>query len=257
MGPALRSRGGAFAVDLSAVEADMPDRTDGDRSDALEAAGAPIGGDDMLIAAHALASGRTMVTADADEFGRVEGLAVESWLDEDRCPAMAWRLVNLLEAGEVDGMYLAPPTRTSAVRMHGRVRRVLDAVFGAEAPPAVLAVPGHLEAGDAEGTRPTRWDVPWSDDPEDIERDARRSAERARHFLAARIAVGTVGVEARLRLSGERHPAPPPLAKAERRPCPAPHGVAPPPPERAPDEIVAPDRRGAIDGPSEIARQGL
>ncbi len=198
-----------------------------------------------------------MVTANIGEFGRVEGLAGESWLDEDRCPATAWRLLNLLEAGEVDGTYLAPPTRTSAVQMHGRVRRVLDAVLGAEAPPAVLAVPGHLKAGDAEGARSTKRDVPWSDDPEDIERDARRSAERARHFLAARITVGTLGVEARLRLSGERHPAPPPLAEAERRPCPALHGVAPPPPERAPDEIVAPDRRGAIDDPSEIAREGL
>ena len=50
---------------------------------ALEAAGTPIGGNGMLIAAHALATGRTMVTAKVGEFERVEGLAVENWLMED------------------------------------------------------------------------------------------------------------------------------------------------------------------------------
>jgi tRNA(fMet)-specific endonuclease VapC len=49
---------------------------------ALEAAGTPIGGNDMLIAAHALALGRTVVTANVGEFGRVEDLAVENWLVE-------------------------------------------------------------------------------------------------------------------------------------------------------------------------------
>jgi tRNA(fMet)-specific endonuclease VapC len=47
----------------------------------LEAAGRPIGGNDFLIAAHALALGCTLVTSNEREFGRVEGLAVESWSD--------------------------------------------------------------------------------------------------------------------------------------------------------------------------------
>ncbi|MEJ0074111.1 MAG: type II toxin-antitoxin system VapC family toxin [Alphaproteobacteria bacterium] len=46
----------------------------------LEAAGKPIGGDDLLIAAHAQAAGATIVTANADEFRRVPGLKVENWL---------------------------------------------------------------------------------------------------------------------------------------------------------------------------------
>jgi len=46
----------------------------------LEAAGTPIGSNDMLIAAHASATGSTIVTADADEFKRVRGLKVENWL---------------------------------------------------------------------------------------------------------------------------------------------------------------------------------
>jgi len=47
---------------------------------ALERAGTPIGGNDMLIAAHALALGVTLVTANEREFSRVLGLAVENWL---------------------------------------------------------------------------------------------------------------------------------------------------------------------------------
>src|SRR5262245_21955375 len=46
----------------------------------LEAAGAPIGGNDLLIAAHARATGATIVTANASEFKRVRGLNVENWL---------------------------------------------------------------------------------------------------------------------------------------------------------------------------------
>ncbi|MCW5772035.1 MAG: type II toxin-antitoxin system VapC family toxin [Rhodospirillaceae bacterium] len=47
---------------------------------ALEVAGRPIGGNDLLIAAHARALGATIVTANADEFKRVKGLNVENWL---------------------------------------------------------------------------------------------------------------------------------------------------------------------------------
>ena len=46
----------------------------------LEQAGTPIGANDTLIAAHALALGATLVTADA-EFQRVPGLRVENWLN--------------------------------------------------------------------------------------------------------------------------------------------------------------------------------
>ncbi|WP_377290911.1 type II toxin-antitoxin system VapC family toxin [Rhizobium sp. SG2393] len=47
---------------------------------ALERAGTPIGRMDMLIAAHALALGATVVTANEREFSRVPGLKVENWM---------------------------------------------------------------------------------------------------------------------------------------------------------------------------------
>jgi tRNA(fMet)-specific endonuclease VapC len=46
----------------------------------LEAVGRPIGGNDLLIAAHALATEAVIVTANADEFKRVRRLKVENWL---------------------------------------------------------------------------------------------------------------------------------------------------------------------------------
>jgi tRNA(fMet)-specific endonuclease VapC len=46
----------------------------------LEAAGRPIGSNDLLIAAHAHAIDATIVTANAAEFRRVRGLKVENWL---------------------------------------------------------------------------------------------------------------------------------------------------------------------------------
>jgi tRNA(fMet)-specific endonuclease VapC len=46
----------------------------------LEKAGTPIGGNDQLIAAHALALEATIVTSNVAEFSRVKGLRVENWL---------------------------------------------------------------------------------------------------------------------------------------------------------------------------------
>lgn len=45
----------------------------------LETKGTPIGGNDLWIAAHALADGLTLVTNNLREFERVPGLRVEDW----------------------------------------------------------------------------------------------------------------------------------------------------------------------------------
>ncbi len=51
----------------------------GDLRAVLAAAGTPIGPYDVLIAAQALRTGATLVTANTSEFARVEGLAWEDW----------------------------------------------------------------------------------------------------------------------------------------------------------------------------------
>ena len=46
---------------------------------ALERAGQPVGGMDLLIAAHAMAEESVLVTNNTREFLRIPGLAVEEW----------------------------------------------------------------------------------------------------------------------------------------------------------------------------------
>jgi tRNA(fMet)-specific endonuclease VapC len=46
----------------------------------LERSGQPIGGNDLLIAAHALALGHVVVTDNEREFARVPALRVENWV---------------------------------------------------------------------------------------------------------------------------------------------------------------------------------
>lgn len=46
----------------------------------LELAGKPIGGNDLLIAAQALALGCILVTDNEAEFGRIPDLPIENWL---------------------------------------------------------------------------------------------------------------------------------------------------------------------------------
>jgi tRNA(fMet)-specific endonuclease VapC len=67
--------------EISVLPFDVPaDAEYGGIRSKLEAAGKPIGGNDLLIAAHACAAGATNVTANAGEFKRIRGLNIENWL---------------------------------------------------------------------------------------------------------------------------------------------------------------------------------
>ena len=68
-------------AEIDILPLDSPADTEyGEIRSALEAARTPIGGNDLLIAAHACAIGATVVTANAAEFKRVRGLKVKNWL---------------------------------------------------------------------------------------------------------------------------------------------------------------------------------
>jgi len=77
-----------LAIQLELVLAEMPveplappaDRHSAALRVALERAGSPIGQNDMLIAAHAMALDATVVTDNEREFSRVPGLKIENWL---------------------------------------------------------------------------------------------------------------------------------------------------------------------------------
>ena len=67
--------------EINVLPFDVPADSDyGGIRSTLEAAGRPIGSNDLLIAAHARAIGAIIVTANVSEFKRVRGLHVENWL---------------------------------------------------------------------------------------------------------------------------------------------------------------------------------
>lgn len=83
--PALSAQVEAVLEALEIVPFEPPvDRTYATARTLLEARGTPIGGNDLLIAAHALALDCTLVTDNVGEFARVDGLAHENWVERDR-----------------------------------------------------------------------------------------------------------------------------------------------------------------------------
>ncbi|HJR12853.1 MAG TPA: type II toxin-antitoxin system VapC family toxin [Rhodanobacteraceae bacterium] len=68
----------AAAITPLQIPADAAQRY-GEVRAALERKGTPIGGNDLWIAAHALAIGFTLVTNNEREFKRVPSLKVENW----------------------------------------------------------------------------------------------------------------------------------------------------------------------------------
>ena len=79
--PRLTTQLDAVLGALEVVPFESPaDATYGALRARLEGAGRPIGGNDLLIAAHALALGYTMVSDNEREFARIPGLPHENWL---------------------------------------------------------------------------------------------------------------------------------------------------------------------------------
>lgn len=115
-------------------------------------------------------------------------ILLEAETGAGKTEAALWRFAALLEAGEVDALYFAVPTRAAARQLHGRITLALRRMFEV-APEAVLAIPGQAVAGDAVGTRLPDFDVLWDDGEK---RPARWAAEHSARYLAARVAVGTV-----------------------------------------------------------------
>jgi len=113
---------------------------------------------------------------------------LEAETGSGKTEAALWRFATLIEAGDVDALYFAVPTRAAARQLHARVNAALQRMFAA-APDAVLAIPGQAVAGEARGRRLPDFSVLWDDEQD---KPARWAAEHAARYLAARVAVGTV-----------------------------------------------------------------
>ena len=118
-------------------------------------------------------------------------LILESETGSGKTEAALWRYARLREAGEVEGLYFALPTRAAASQLFHRVNHALRNMFS-EPPEAVLAIPGMVAAGDATGQLLPDWNVLWDDNAGAGKHPARWAAEHATRYLAAEVAVGTV-----------------------------------------------------------------
>lgn len=80
--PQLSRRVEEFLADVPVLPLATPaDQEYGAIRAALEAAGQPIGSNDLLIAVHARVLDATLVTANTREFRHVPGLVVENWME--------------------------------------------------------------------------------------------------------------------------------------------------------------------------------
>lgn len=117
-------------------------------------------------------------------------IIIESETGSGKTEAALWRFARMFEAGLVDGMYFALPTRAAASQIFSRVTKFVKRMYSDSASPEpVLAVPGYLKAGEATGTHLQDYKVWWDDQVADGRRWA---AESAKRYLTAQIAVGTV-----------------------------------------------------------------
>ena len=117
-------------------------------------------------------------------------MVLEAETGSGKTEAALWRFTQLLAAGAVSSLYFAVPTRAAARQLHRRIDKALRRAYGANAPEAVLAIPGMVRAGDASGRKLPDWSVLWEDHSGPV--STRWAAEHATRFLAAPVAVGTV-----------------------------------------------------------------
>lgn len=120
---------------------------------------------------------------------------IESETGSGKTEAALWRFARMYEAGLVDGLYFALPTRSAASQIHTRVTDFVRSMFPPDHfPEPILAVPGYLQAGAVEGKHLPHYEVWWDDqfNSSDLVVKRRWAAESAKRYLAAQIAVGTV-----------------------------------------------------------------
>lgn len=120
---------------------------------------------------------------------------IESETGSGKTEAALWRFARMYEAGLVDGLYFALPTRSAASQIHKRVTDFVRSMFPADHfPEPILAVPGYLRAGAVEGKHLPHYEVWWDDQYSAADPVVKRrwAAESVKRYLAAQIAVGTV-----------------------------------------------------------------
>jgi CRISPR-associated endonuclease/helicase Cas3 len=134
---------------------------------------------------------RPMQLAAADlSLGNIVVLEAET--GSGKTEAALWRFVQLFEAGQVDSLYFALPTRVAATQLYQRVRALVNRLWPINPPVVVRALPGYEAADDQVKISLPDFKVQWPDRPADEKAHQRWVAESPKRFLAATIAVGTI-----------------------------------------------------------------
>ncbi|GEM_PF-1164975 len=121
-------------------------------------------------------------------------VVLESETGSGKTEAALHYFARLFEAGRVDGLYFALPTRLAATQMVARVQAAVERLFpeANTCPVVVRAIPGDAGADGQSLRRLPDFVVQWDDDPDAPARRRRWAAEGPKRFLAATIAVGTI-----------------------------------------------------------------
>lgn len=119
-------------------------------------------------------------------------VVLEAETGSGKTEAALWRFVQLFEAGKVDSLYFALPTRVAATQLYQRVRTLVHRLWPTDAPVVVRTLPGYEAADDQEKISLPDFKVQWPDHPADKKAHQRWVAESPKRFLAATIAVGTI-----------------------------------------------------------------
>lgn len=122
-------------------------------------------------------------------------LILESETGSGKTEAALWRFAQLFQAGQVDGLYFALPTRVAATQLYNRTLQFADNLWrgtGQEPPLVVRALSGYESADGHEAKKLPDFQVLWADSPDEQKAHTRWAAESSKRFLAAPLAVGTI-----------------------------------------------------------------
>ncbi len=138
------------------------------------------------------------VTADLTPAAEGSLTLLEASTGAGKTEAAVWLFARLFQAGRVDGMTFALPTRSAATQIQRRLEQAIARLFPEAAdgsvdhrPPVVLAVPGYLRVDGVSGRRLPEFQTQWDDDDPRFRRRA-WAGEHAKRYLAGGVVVGTV-----------------------------------------------------------------
>lgn len=123
-------------------------------------------------------------------------LILESETGSGKTEAALWRFAQLFQAGQVDGLYFALPTRVAATQLYERTLQFAANLWqgtGHEPPLVVRALCGYESAdGQTIKAKLPDFKVLWADHSDEQKAHTRWAAESSKRFLAAPLAVGTI-----------------------------------------------------------------